>query len=334
MKTIVGSRKHQFIATVSILLIVVALIAGMVACEEQPPISEIRTWYDLDAIRDNLGGHYILMNDLDSTTEGYEELASETANEGKGWQPIGTEEHSFTGIFDGQSHGIRDLFINRSGEDYVGLFGTVDEAGCIEHMGVVNATVTGKDHVGGLVGLCQGTVNNCYFAGNVSGINGIGGLVGESFGVVSKAYAMGSVTGDYSVVGGLTGLNGGTVNKSYATANVTGDGELVGGLVGLNDGGAVSDSYAAGSVTGSSQVGGLVGDNRGVVSGSFWDTQSSGQATSDGGTGKTTFRMKKITTFSGTGWNIVAVANPSTRDPSYTWNIVDYETYPFLSWQM
>jgi hypothetical protein len=334
IKTIVGSRKHQLIAAVSILLVAVALIAAMVACEEEPPISEIRTWHDLDAIRDNLGGHYILMNDLDSTTEGYEELASEIGNEGRGWQPIGTEEHSFTGIFDGQNHGIRDLFINRSGEDYVGLFSFVDKAGCIEHLGVVNAIVTGKDGVGGLVGICQGTVNNCYFAGNVSGINGIGGLVGESFGTVSKAYAMGSVTGNYSVVGGLTGLDGGTVNNSYATGSVTGY-EYVGGLVGLKDGGGVNDSYATGSVTGYEYVGGLMGYNHGMWSGCFWDTITSGQATSDGGTGKATMRMKNITTFSGSGavWDIVAVANPSTRDPSYIWNIVNYETYPFLSWQ-
>jgi hypothetical protein len=314
-------------------LIVVALIAAIVACEEQPPISEIWTWYDLDAIRDNLGGYYILMNDLNSTTAGYEELASETANERKGWQPIGTEEHSFTGIFDGQGHGIRDLFINRSGEDYVGLFGIANKPVRIEHMGVVNATVTGKDHVGGLVGVCYGRVDNCYFAGNVSGINGIGGLVGESFGIVSKAYTMGTVTGNYSVVGGLTGLNAGTVTYSYATASVTGNSELVGGLVGYNDGGGVSGSYATGSVTGSSHVGGLVGYNAGMISGSFWDTQTSGQATSDGGTGKATIRMKNINTFSGSGWDIVAVANAGTRDPSYIWNIVNYETYPFLSWQ-
>jgi hypothetical protein len=35
----------------------------------------------------------------------------------------------------------------------------------------------------------------------------------------------------------------------------------------------------------------------------------------------------------GAGWNIVAVANPATRNPSYTWNIIDGQTYPFLSWQ-
>jgi len=95
----------------------------------------------------------------------------------------------------------------------------------------------------------------------------------------------------------------------------------------------VSNSYSTGSVTGNTHVGGLVGRNFGTVGNSFWDTQTSGQPTSSGGTGKTTVQMKDITTFSGAGWNIVAVANSSTRNIGYVWNIVDHVTYPFLSWQ-
>ena len=71
----------------------------------------------------------------------------------------------------------------------------------------------------------------------------------------------------------------------------------------------------------------------GGASNSFWDTETSGQATSDGGTGKSTAEMQSIATFSGAGWNIIAVANLGIRNPSYIWNIVDDETYPFLSWE-
>jgi hypothetical protein len=52
-----------------------------------------------------------------------------------------------------------------------------------------------------------------------------------------------------------------------------------------------------------------------------------------GGIGRNTTEMQDITTFSSAGWDIIAVANPSTRNPSYIWNIVDDETYPFLSWE-
>jgi len=152
-------------------------------------IGEIRDWYDLDAIRNNLGGRYILMNNLDSTTAGYMELASETANGGKGWEPIGTSDDQFTGSFDGQGYEIKDLFIIRSDEDYVGLFGEVGQEGLTKDIGVVNVTVTGHDYVGGLVGHSDGTVSNSYSTGSVNGTEHVGGLVGHNGGIVNNSYS-------------------------------------------------------------------------------------------------------------------------------------------------
>jgi hypothetical protein len=42
--------------------------------------------------------------------------------------------------------------------------------------------------------------------------------------------------------------------------------------------------------------------------------------------------MKNITTFSGAGWNIIAVTDGETNT-GYVWNIVNGVTYPFLNWQ-
>jgi hypothetical protein len=68
----------------------------------------------LNAIRNNPAGRYRLMNDLDSATPGYVELAGPAANGGKGWEPIGslsvdpvffyivTPIDPFTGSLDGQ----------------------------------------------------------------------------------------------------------------------------------------------------------------------------------------------------------------------------------------
>jgi hypothetical protein len=530
MKAISGSRKDH-LARLSIFLVTIGLVVGVAGCFYTPPSKnlEIRTWYDLQAVWNNLAGHHTLMNDLDSTTAGYEELASPRANEGRGWEPIGTtliQHHgltTFVGTFDGQGYEIRDLFIDRpdgdaiglfgyvgqggvikdigvvnatvTGGPYVGIFGIVGGGGRIEGIGVVNATVTGDDCVGGLVGRnFYGTVSNSYSSGTVTGnysvgglvgandrgtvsnsyynydeslINGekvttigalfgedfeewldndrsldinerlsqengyylvndvndfrqllafgqdttlkfrltkdldlvrepnfyipylagefdgdghrisnlscnlssvssvglfgylasggtvsevgvenvnltgslwVGGLVGENyFGTVSKSYSTGSVTAGDRDAGGLVGCNEGTVSESYSTCNATGDWR-VGGLVGENDRGTVSNSYSTGRVTGDSFLGGLVGQNYesgAVVNNSFWDTETSGQSTSEGGrgTGKTTAEMRSIVTFSSAGWNIITVANPDVRNPSYIWNIVDGQTYPFLNWQ-
>ena len=127
MKIISDLRRLHYATKVGI-LVTVALITGMAISfyiTPIPPTSpnpEIRTWYDLDAVRDNLDGNYTLMNNLDSTIPGYEKLASPTANRRKGWKPIGTPPYyAFTGIFDGQGYEIRDLFINRPDEDEVGI---------------------------------------------------------------------------------------------------------------------------------------------------------------------------------------------------------------------
>ena len=327
-----GKSKY-YVARFGIFLIMVAIIAGMEGCFFPPSSQnlEIRTWYDLDAIRNNLSGHHILLNDLDSTTAGYEELASPTANEGKGWQPIiGTGGNPpFTGTFDGQGYEIRDLFINLPGIGYVGLFSILGEGWHIENIGVVNVDVTSTAYIGGLVGVNRGTVSNSYSTGSLTGVSWVGGLVGQNDGTVSNSYSSGNVTSD-SGAGGLMGGNTGTVSNSYATGNVAAE-VGAGGLMAANSG-TVSNSFSTGSVSGNDDIGGLVGYSEGTISNSFWDRETSGQTTSAGGTSKTTEGMQDIDTFSGAGWNIIAVALNETN-PAYIWNIVDHVTYPFLSWE-
>jgi hypothetical protein len=71
MRTISGSRRDRLLVKVCIFLIMAALIAGMTGCDGDGSQNlEIWDWYDLDAVRNNLGGNYTLMNDLDSTTAG------------------------------------------------------------------------------------------------------------------------------------------------------------------------------------------------------------------------------------------------------------------------
>ena len=317
---------------------------------------QIVDWYRLDDVRNYLSSHFILINDLDSNSIGYTELASTTAHEGKGWQPIAVN-NKFVGSFDGQGYEICDLFINRPDELSVGLFHAVGQAGVIENVGVhgnvigyddasglvgrnlgtvsnshSTCNVIGNLNVGGLVGKNDnsgGTVINCYATGNVTGNDNVGGLVGwNREGTMSRCYATGCVTGNDSV-GGLVGKNSDTASNCYATGRVTGN-DNVGGLAGRNDNwGSVSDSYSTGGVTGSTHVGGLIGRNAGTESNSFWDTQTSEQGSSAGGTPKTTQQMKDITTFSGAGWDIVLIGDYVDE----TWYIDDGNDYPRLGWQ-
>ncbi len=301
-------KLNSYVKRLGVLLLIIALVGALEGCifGNSSHGIEIRTWYDLDNIRNDMSSDYALMNDLDSTTDGYDELASPTANEGKGWQPIigPGGDPPFTGTFNGQGYEIRDLSINLPSKWYVGLFSVVGEEGHVLNVGMVNVDVTGAAYIGGLVGGNGGTVSN--------------------------SYSTGSVICTY-MAGGLIGMNTGTVYDSYSSSDVA-SGTGPGGLVGQNNG-TISNSYSTGSVTGTNYTGGLVAYNEGTVRDTFWDTETSGQTTSAGGTGKTTADMQHITTFLEAGWNIIGVTNPSTLDPSYTWNIVNEQTYPFLSWE-
>jgi hypothetical protein len=190
MKITSGSTRQNHVARITIFFFMVALITGMVGCDLPP--AEIRDWYDLHAIIYNLRRSYLLMNDLDSTTPGYIELASDTANGGKGWEPIGAYGEPFIGNFDGLGYEIRGLFINRLDENEVGLFGLVDEGGVIKNVGIVNATIAGKQYIGCLVGKNLGTVTSSYSRGNV--VNGDDSMPSIQYKLVIFSTVGGSVT--------------------------------------------------------------------------------------------------------------------------------------------
>ncbi|GEM_PF-1747874 len=274
----------------------------------------------------------------------------------------------FVGNFHGQGYEIMDLHINRT-QSGVGLFSYIGSGGVVESVGIVYADVTGSPFVGILAGFSRGgTVNDCYSSGSVRGSLDVGGLVGWNWEggtiancystatvhsdnmagglvgwnshILKSSYSTGSVSGGENV-GGLVGGNGhgGTISDCYSTADVCGR-RFVGGLLGYNDEATVIGCYAVGSVTGFRDYGGLVGKSRlATVSDSFWDVESSGVSVSDGGTGRTTAQMMSIVTYTDTNaggldaaWDIATIA-PGQTDDTRTWNIVEGQTYPFLSWE-
>ena len=255
---------------------------------------EIADWNDLDNVRNDLTGDYVLVNDLDSETDGYDGI-------GDDFEPIGfIEDDNFTsefaGSFDGDGFEIYDLVIEYDGVDCdIALFASTDTGALIENLSVagsVTVTNSGGFNYAGLVGFIDGgTIQNCVSHVDVASDGGnVGGLVGRNDDTVTESYATGSVEGN-GLVGGLVGRNDDTVTESYATGSVEGD-ERVGGLVGENQD-TVTESYATGSVDGDDRVGGLVGRNTDTVTNSYWDTESTGQDTSDGdGTGLTTDEMQ------------------------------------------
>jgi hypothetical protein len=218
--------------------------------------------------------------------------------------------------------------VTGSGSRVGGLVGW-NEDGTVSN-GSATGDATGERYVGGLVGLNEwtdgpSTVTHSSAEGTVTATNRFaGGLVGWNLGgTVTASVASGAVAGGL-YVGGLAGANTvrsgvGTVSNVSASGPVDGS-SRVGGLLGLNAG-TTGRSFASGPVDGRESVGGLVGlDDGGTVREAYWDTATTGRATSAGGTGLATAEM--------TG--LAARGNMTGLDVPGTWLLTD--GYPALHW--
>lgn len=226
--------------------------------EEIPEgFTKIYTVEQLKAVKNNLAGKYIIMRNLDLSTE-------------TNWIPIGctidaysSDSEPFTGIIEGNGMKIYGLTID-STSDYQGIFG--HNTGIIKNIILEDIKITGNKYVGSLIGFNGGTVENIVTNNvEVRGINNyVGGLSGYNYaGTIQNVQVSGSVTGS-SNVGGVVGCQDGegSIKKVSANVKVTGIGdENVGGLAGQNYQATIESCYAIGNVDGNKNVGGLLGFN-------------------------------------------------------------------------
>ncbi|MBX2975239.1 MAG: hypothetical protein KF721_03830, partial [Ignavibacteriaceae bacterium] len=220
--------------------------------------------------------------------------------------------------------------------------------------------IIGHSYVGGLIGFNTSTVSYSYATGNVTGNDRTGGLIGlNNNGDVNFCYATGKVsigTGSGYYWGGLIGLHlgaTGVISNCFATGEVNpGNYSYVGGLIGGNTGTAsttVYNCYSTGYVYGYSYKGGLIGYSTYTdrVIASYWNTTTSTQNSSSGGTPRNSGDMQVQGNFSGwdftSHWimssSVTFLGFPTLRwtqsyatAPSQVGGIYQINTLPKLIW--
>jgi hypothetical protein len=186
------------------------------------------------------------------------------------WIPV-----TLAGSYHGNNHQITGLYIRSvTVGSNIGLFGNASSASLIENLTVAGADIQGAGMTGALVGLTNGSVNNCSSSGNVS-LNYpsvitssyyAGGLVGQLIdGVITTSHSSASldiasaginaIPGAAGLVGSVAGAGSASISNSYATGNIslgsgfTSSNPDMGGLVGSLATGSVTQSYATGNIT-------------------------------------------------------------------------------------
>ena len=232
------------------------------------------------------------------------------------WTPIADcmEDHTtqYSGTFDGNNKTVSGLYLNGNSAR-IGLFGSSEADGNIKNVGVVDSYFKGNDFVGGVCGRNDGTITNCYNAGNLTAIDptaAIGGICGYNGGTIANCYNTGTVTatGSIASVGGVCGCSIAPISNCYniGTVTATSSGADISGICGYyfgpvtncyyladtedENGGKTAAQFASGEIayllSQGCTVGGGEGENAVTYSGSVW-----GQAL--GGNGDTYPVLKK-----------------------------------------
>lgn len=152
---------------------------------------------DLYAIRNNLEGNYILMNDIDMTEDTAPGGDYDTGN---GWVPI----NDFAGIFDGNGHRIIGMQIYGEVSTAGGLFNNVGANTKIINLGMqdININITNNYYCAGIIGSTSSdnvSISNCFVTGKISTLGIASGFIASTFYAedvsISNCYNAASING-------------------------------------------------------------------------------------------------------------------------------------------
>lgn len=181
-----------------------------------------------------------LMNNIQlNNTIDWENWGKDTVGLNK-WTPIGNEKNMFKGVFEGNNHCIKGLYMVdlKRGTYYQSLFGTLNK-GTIRDLGIEESYQYGGYDSGSIVGkiFYNSLVENCYSTGNMDGFTVNGGIVGSASGsTINNCVYKGNISGGY--VGGISGWSSQTTIKNcHNYGNVCGNplasyNLKIGGIVG------------------------------------------------------------------------------------------------------
>ncbi|MGM9727224.1 MAG: leucine-rich repeat protein [Prevotella sp.] len=285
--------------------------------------TEISTEAQLKAIANNLSGTYVLKNDITLSDDE--------------WTPIGTSDHPFTGTLDGQGHTIIGLTVGNGVQDQTNnnkaFFGFTNGA-TVTNIAFTSAVVKGYEQAAIVVAQAtSSTLSNIYVSGVVTGRDHVGTIAGDARGTTDKRTQITNCVSTAAALstehqgGGIAGwTNNSIFSYNIAYGAVTAPQNGAGGITGMvdNDGNTEYKSnisaapYIKGHADHTRGINGWCNNNcSNTNSGGnlSWagteyylgETKTEANKISDGtgihGTVTTTEDLKKVTTYTGLGFD-------------------------------
>ncbi len=250
-----------------------------------PKYTYIYTKDDLNNIRNDLNGAYLLMNDIEFSPEDFEE-GGDFYNDGYGWKPIGAvvrDKECFNGEFNGNGYTISGLTINKAYYNYCGLFGV--NHGKVTSLRVTDAYIDGRIGINMSVpsytpdkdgdidyedkevwtppddSITEESLNNYDRTGESTANLGI--ICGLNLGSITDCFVSGEIRGN-NVAGGIAGRSNNKVTGCAAVVAIK-DLSIAGGIVGV--GGSysnITDCVSEGTIE-ATLSGGILGTASGKV---------------------------------------------------------------------
>lgn len=231
---------------------------------------------------------FLLLNDID--------FESQTFN------MIGDTTNQFVGTFNGGGHRILRARIYAPASDNIGFFSALqtafitniifdrasvtgrDNTGVVagrfwgpatsshfSGVSVVNSTVTGRNYVGGAIGLLNGVaMDRINIKATISGNTYVGGVIGSSNGAASTLLENvsfnGSINSTSNYVGGILGDCSGTITRVKSIGTISSTGTSVGGICGnVTVSTVIRNTISMADVSGAGNTGGLLGTTSSIT---------------------------------------------------------------------
>ena len=232
-----------------------------------PKYVRIYTKEDLNNIRNDLSGAYLLMNDIEFLPEDFLEGGA-FYNDGFGWIPIGAVvKEAFKGEFNGNGYTISGLTVNKAYYNYCGLFGVnhgkitslrIKDAVIDGRIGINMSAPSGTPNINGDIdyedkdvwtqpddSITEESLNNYDRTGESTA--GVGIICGINLGSIKNSFAQGTLMGN-TVAGGIAGRNNNIISGCATSVSIK-DVNVAGGIAAITSTYSnVSDCVAEGSV--------------------------------------------------------------------------------------